>query len=42
VWLNGLKKDIGESYTLDDLKNYVKKTLKSGQVTAGSCALLFC
>jgi citrate synthase len=35
VFLNGLKKEIGDNYTVDDLRNYVKKTLKSGQVIPG-------
>lgn len=35
VFLNALKKEIGDTYTLEQLGDFVKKTLKSGQVVPG-------
>jgi citrate synthase len=35
IFLNALKKDIGDHYTLDQLGDFVKKTLKSGKVIPG-------
>lgn len=35
IFLNNLKKEIGDNYTKDDLGEFVRKTLKSGQVIPG-------
>lgn len=32
IWLETLRKELGEKYTKDQVKAYVEKTLKSGQV----------
>jgi citrate synthase len=35
IWLTGIQKQLGEKYTLDQLKEFVHNTLKSGKVVPG-------
>lgn len=35
MWLEKLRKQVGDSYTEDQLKEFIWKTLKSGQVVPG-------
>lgn len=35
VWLEKLRKQVGDKYTEDQLKDFIWKTLKSGQVVPG-------
>lgn len=35
IWITKLKKEIGDNYSEDKLKDFIWKTLKSGQVVPG-------
>lgn len=35
IWLEKLRKEVGDKYTEDQLKDFIWKTLKSGQVVPG-------
>lgn len=37
IWLMKLQKDVGKDATESQLKDFINKTLKSGQVISGEC-----